>query len=72
MSDFTGKNRPMPFDESQLNKSVVQASNTDSLPASEKNSDNKHTSDDNDDSLEESLFDSEYLKKKEDTEKNTF
>jgi hypothetical protein len=62
VSDFTGKDQSIPFDESQLNKSVAQTSDTNSTLISKKDSNSKPTSDNNN-SSEESSVNSEYQKK---------
>ncbi|MDR0604537.1 MAG: DUF3883 domain-containing protein [Bacteroidales bacterium] len=62
VSDFTGKDQSMPFDDSQVNKSAGQTSNKDSSFDIEKYLNNQSTSDNND-SSDESIVNSEYLKK---------
>jgi hypothetical protein len=63
VSDFTGRDKSVPFDESQLDKSAAQTSNEHSLLDTEKNFNNWSATDTNDDSPDESTADSEYLKK---------
>lgn len=62
VSNFIGKGQSAPFDESQLNKSTAQISNKYSSLDGEKHFNSQSVSDSND-SSNESMADSEYLKK---------